>query len=47
MLETLLVFQALSGTEKEDVLLGHGMPDLCESIQAIAQGGYREKSEDE
>jgi ADP-ribosyl-[dinitrogen reductase] hydrolase len=43
-----ILFKALDGSEKEDILFGHQMTGLTsESIQAIALGDYRVKSEDE
>ena len=43
-----ILFKALDGSEKEDILFGHRMTGLAsESIQAIARGDYRVKSEDE
>jgi ADP-ribosyl-[dinitrogen reductase] hydrolase len=41
-----MLFKALSGAAKEDVLLGHGVTDLaCEKVQALARGDYRSKPE--
>src|SRR5438132_7007641 len=43
-----ILFRALSGASKEEVLFGHGAVGLsCEKVEAIAQGGYRSKSEHE
>jgi ADP-ribosyl-[dinitrogen reductase] hydrolase len=39
-----MLFQALDGATKEDVLLGHGMTGFTSAgIQSIADGGYRSK----
>jgi ADP-ribosyl-[dinitrogen reductase] hydrolase len=41
-----MLFQALSGASKEEILLGHGVTDLTsEGLQAIARGDYRAKAE--
>lgn len=43
-----ILFQALAGSEKQDILCGHGVTGLTsENIQAIAPGDYRVKQEDE
>jgi len=43
-----MLFKALGGAEKEAILIGHGLSDFAsQGIKAIAQGGYRTKSEDE
>lgn len=43
-----MLFRALGGAGKEEILLGHDLSGFASSgIQAIAQGDYREKSEDE
>jgi ADP-ribosyl-[dinitrogen reductase] hydrolase len=43
-----ILFQVLAGSNKEDVLFNHGVTNLsCETIQAIARGDYRSKSERE
>jgi len=43
-----ILFQALAGQDKQVILLDHRVTDLTsESVQAIALGGYRSKSEDE
>ncbi len=42
-----ILFQALTGSTKEQLLFGHGFSDLAsETIQAIARGDYRTKSRD-
>jgi ADP-ribosyl-[dinitrogen reductase] hydrolase len=41
-----ILFQALSGTDKQGILFGHRVTDLS-SIRAIALGGYLSKSGDE
>jgi ADP-ribosyl-[dinitrogen reductase] hydrolase len=43
-----ILYRALSGASKEDVLLDHGVSDLSsEKVRAIARGDYRSMSEDE
>lgn len=43
-----ILFQALAGAGKEDVLLGHGVTDLAhEDVQCIALGKYRSKPDQE
>lgn len=43
-----ILFQALAGQDKKDILLDHRVTDLTsEGVQALALGGYRSKSEDE
>lgn len=43
-----ILFNALGGADKEEILLGHGLGGFeSGGIQAIAQGGYRDKSKDE
>jgi ADP-ribosyl-[dinitrogen reductase] hydrolase len=43
-----ILFRALSGASKEEALFDHGVGELsCETIQAIARGDYRSKSEQE
>jgi ADP-ribosyl-[dinitrogen reductase] hydrolase len=43
-----ILFQALAGAEKQNVLLGHGVTDLThEEINSIGLGDYRSKSQQE
>lgn len=43
-----MIFQALNGSSKEEILLDHGLGGFSSNgIQEIAQGIYREKIEDE
>lgn len=43
-----MLFKALDGANKEDILTGHGLSDFASpGIQDIAQGEYFSKSEDE
>jgi len=43
-----ILYQALSGAAKETILFGHGFTDIeSPKIQAIADGDYRSKIEDE
>jgi ADP-ribosyl-[dinitrogen reductase] hydrolase len=43
-----MLFKALDGANKEEILLGHSLSGFSSNgIQAIAQGDYRAKSEDE
>lgn len=42
------MFRALSGSSKGEILFGHGLGGFASSgIQAIAQGSYRDKLENE
>lgn len=43
-----MLFTALSGTSKEEVLLDHGVTDLfTDNVRGIARGDYRRKTESE
>ena len=43
-----MLFQAMAGTDKETILLGHGVNDATSpNIQAIARGDYRTKGEED
>jgi ADP-ribosyl-[dinitrogen reductase] hydrolase len=43
-----ILFKALSGANKEQVLFDHGVADLhSENVQSIARGDYRHKSDSE
>jgi len=43
-----ILFRALSGASKDEILFARGVTDLsCPNVQAIADGGYRSKTEDQ